>query len=345
MKILDTTIRDGSYAVDFKFSCDDVRLAAKSIERLGIPYLEIGHGKGLGASSPENGLSLNTDIEYMHAAREILSGTKFGFFCIPGIASLEDIDLLADNGGSFIRIGQNADDIMEALPYVKRAKERSLMVAVNFMKTYIISPEEFGQAGEVLAKEGADCVYIVDSAGSMLTEEILAYGEAIRKRSDIKIGFHGHNNLGLAVSSSIACAKAGFDLIDCSFQGLGRSIGNTPTEMFVMTALREGIDIDIDIPRLLESGFTFIRNATDRVPQNPLDLICGYAGFHSGYLTAIYRCSEEKHVDPLRLILAYAERNRKSMDYELLGAVADTLPVDKDINPYSFRQYFKKTYI
>jgi 4-hydroxy 2-oxovalerate aldolase/long-chain acyl-CoA synthetase len=258
---------------------------------------------------------------------------------------LEDIDTLAENGGSFVRIGSNADDIEQTIPYIERARKRGLLVSVNFMKTYIIDPETFAEKSQILQKAGADCVYIVDSAGFMLQDEIIAYYRALRDRSDIKVGFHGHNNIGLGVSNSIRCAKEGFDIIDTSFQGLGRSIGNTSTEMFVMAARRNGIDIDIDIPRLLESGFTFIRNATDRVPQNPLDLICGYAGFHSGYLTYIYRCSEEKSVDPLRLILAYSKENRKSMDYDLLLRVADTLPVDKDINPYSFRQYFKKTYM
>ncbi|WP_022756587.1 pyruvate carboxyltransferase [Butyrivibrio fibrisolvens] len=346
MKILDTTIRDGSYAVDFKFSCSDVKMCARAVERLGIPYFEIGHGRGLGASNAENGFSLNTDEEYMKTARENLKNTKFGFFCIPGVASFEDIDLLAANGGSFVRIGDNADQIEDTIPYIEHAKKKGLMVTVNYMKTYIIEPEEFAAKAVDLQKAGADCVYVVDSAGCMLEADILAYKKALREKSDIAIGYHGHNNIGLAVSNSLACAKDGFDIIDTSFQGLGRSIGNTATEMFVMSALREGIDVgtDIDIPRLLESGFTFIRNATDRAPQNPLDLICGYAGFHSGYLKDIYKCSEDKNVDPLRLIIAYADKNQKSMDLDLLYKVAETLPVDTGINPYSFRQYFKKTY-
>ena len=43
MKLLDTTIRDGSYAVDFKFTCDDVANIAEKSEKLGFQYIEIGH--------------------------------------------------------------------------------------------------------------------------------------------------------------------------------------------------------------------------------------------------------------------------------------------------------------
>ena len=86
MKILDTTIRDGSYAVGFKFSCRDVADLVSKSQRIGIEYIEIGHGQGLNASSYEHGLALQTDEEYMDAAREAADKSKLGFFCIPGIA-------------------------------------------------------------------------------------------------------------------------------------------------------------------------------------------------------------------------------------------------------------------
>ena len=55
MIILDTTIRDGSYAVDFKFSCSDVADIISKLEKLGFKYIEIGHGLGLNASSAKYG--------------------------------------------------------------------------------------------------------------------------------------------------------------------------------------------------------------------------------------------------------------------------------------------------
>ena len=70
MTILDTTVRDGSYAVDFKFSCNDVQDLVGKSERIGIEYIEIGHGLGLNASGPGHGISLQTDVEYMRAARQ-----------------------------------------------------------------------------------------------------------------------------------------------------------------------------------------------------------------------------------------------------------------------------------
>lgn len=344
MKILDTTLRDGSYAVDFKFSCDDVGTIVRRLERLGIEFIEVGHGQGLNASSYEHGIALHSDLEYMQAALKEAKNSKIGFFCIPGIARLEDIKLAGENGISFIRIGVTADSVENALPYVQEAKSYNMMVMVNFMKSYATPPEEFAKSAKMAADAGAEYVYVVDSAGGMLPDELGVYYDAVKSVTDVKIGYHGHNNLGLAVSNSIYCVKKGYDIIDCSLQGLGRSIGNTSTEMFVMALEKMGYDIGIDIPRLLEYGYVSLRDVAKRELQNPLDLVCGYTNFHSGYLKDIYKCCNQKSVDPLRLIIEYSKYDTKSMDYEKLCEVADKLPKDYAVHPYHFRNYFSVIY-
>ena len=87
VNILDVTLRDGSYAIDFQFSCAQQRLITEGLERLGINYIEIGHGQGLNASSPQNGVALHSDEEYLQTAQKSLKKAKYGMFCIPGIAT------------------------------------------------------------------------------------------------------------------------------------------------------------------------------------------------------------------------------------------------------------------
>ena len=261
MTILDTTIRDGSYAVDFKFTCGDVKNAVSKLVKLGIEYIEIGHGQGLNASSPEYGISLCSDAEYLDAAMEVAGDAKIGMFCIPGIARPEDIVSAHTHGLSFVRIGISADNVEKALPYIEAAKNVGVVPMVNFMKTYINSPDVFAKKAHVAWQYGAEVIYMVDSAGCMLPSEISEYVAAIRNISkEIKIGFHGHNNLGMAVANSLYCEELGVDYIDCTFQGLGRSIGNTSTEMFVMALKRKYGDAvcDIDVPRLLEYGYVLL---------------------------------------------------------------------------------------
>lgn len=344
MKILDTTIRDGSYAVDFKFSCKDVQDLVGRLRRIGIEYIEIGHGLGLHASSLEHGLALQTDEEYMEAAREAAGVSKLGFFCIPGIARLQDIEIASRNGMDFIRIGVPVQDYEKAKPYIEKCKSEQMKVFVNFMKSYSVSPAELARAAKRLHTEGAECVYIVDSAGSMSAEDIGEYIDAARGLSDVEIGFHGHNNLGLAVENTLYCVKRNISFVDCSFQGLGRSLGNASLEQVIMVMERRGYATGFDVPRVLEYGYAGLRNIVREKLVNPLDYMCGYAGFHSSFLKDIYRCCGQKKVDPLRLIMAYSEENRMTMDYDRLCEVADTLPKDLEDNPYGFGEYFSERY-
>lgn len=351
MKILDTTIRDGSYAVDFKFSLGDVRSIVSKLSRLGIELIEIGHGQGLNASSPEHGISLFSDEEYIKAAVEVAGDSKIGVFCIPGIARLDDIRMARANGLSFIRIGVNTNQVDKAPEFIKEASKQGLTVMCNLMKSYTISPEDFAQKAKYLNENGAEYVYLVDSAGYMLPSDIKNYYDAAKSISNVKLGFHGHNNMGLAVSNSLYCAELGFDLIDCSFQGLGRSIGNASTEMFTMAYRRQyqgtEKDLDIDIPRLLEYGYVALKDISPRDLQHPIELACGYAGFHSGFVKDIYECCVKTNVDPLRLILAYSDIDKRGMDKTKLLEVALNLAKDQealDDHPYNFREFFKKGY-
>lgn len=343
-KIFDCTIRDGSYAVNFKFTRTDVKNIVSRLVKLGIEYIEIGHGQGLNASSPERGLSLYSDEEYLDSAISVAGNSKIGVFCIPGIARMEDVKMAKDRGASFIRIGVTIGNVEKARPYAVYAKSLGLEVMVNFMKSYSRTPQQFAEGCKTANDMGADYVYLVDSAGCMLPEDIEEFHRAaVNLCPNVKLGFHGHNNMGLGVANGLKCVELGFSFVDCSFQGLGRSIGNIATEMFVMAVQKKygNFIFDMDIPRLLEYGYVVLKDISSRNLDNPLELICGYTGFHSSFLKDIYHCCCEYNVDPLRLIMAYTQIDKENIDKEKLAEVAKSLPADNvDEHPYNFRKYF-----
>lgn len=299
-QLMDVTLRDGSYAVNFQFSSQDVRIIGKEMEASGIPLIEIGHGMGLGASSEKNGISCNTDEEYLMAAQSTIHKSKYGMFCIPGIASLEDIDMAAFYGMGFIRIGTNVDEIELAEPYIKRAKKYNMLVFANYMKSYTISPKMFAQKTKLSEKYGADVVYIVDSAGGMFQDELKHYYEEIRENSKIKIGYHGHNNLGLAVSNSLYAIEAGMDYVDCSLQGLGRSAGNAALELVVACLQKKNMGNQYDCKRLIMAGKKWIQPLLREKGLNPLDIYSGLSEFHSSYMRYIHKYAS-KYSEPLIL--------------------------------------------
>lgn len=339
VKIMDVTLRDGSYANNFQFSCSEQRLITTSLEDLGYEYIEIGHGMGLGASSPKNGVALHTDEEYLETAQKSLKKARYGMFCIPGIASLEDVDKAADYGVGFLRIGTNVNEVAKSEPYVRRAKDRGIHVMTNYMKSYAVTPEFFAEQVKRSVSYGADTVYVVDSAGSMMPEQIEAFYQEIRKTSDISLGFHGHDNLGMALWNSIKAAELGFEFIDCSLQGMGRSSGNVSTELFTICAQKRGYDINVDLLKLLEISKKYVYPMTRKM--NPIDVMCGYTGFHTSYLSAIHRVAGKYGVNPLLLMEKYTLYDQINMDEKKLEEIARLLPEDlESLSIADFRGYF-----
>ncbi|MCR5304302.1 MAG: 4-hydroxy-2-oxovalerate aldolase [Lachnospiraceae bacterium] len=326
--IMDVTMRDGSYAVNFQFSLSQQRLITTGIEDLGFEYIEIGHGMGLGASSPENGIALHTDEEYLDTARKSLKKAKYGTFCIPGIAKLEDVEKAASYGAGFLRFGTNVTDVKNSEPYIKKARDLGIIPMANLMKSYALKPEELADKVAEAESFGAECVYIVDSAGCMLPDDIKRCYEAIRKVTDVKLGFHGHDNLGLVLWNSFTAIEQGFEFIDCTLQGIGRSSGNAPLEMMCINAKKMGYDLDVDLIKLLNLGKKYVYPLCHR--YNSIDTMCGVSGMHTGFLGSVRKVSGEYGVNPLSLIDMYSDYSRIKMDADKLEEMAKTLPQDEE---------------
>ena len=124
--ILDCTIRDGSYVVDFQMTREDTFVVTKGLARAGIRYIEVGHGLGLSASKTK-GKAAETDVDYIRAACAAAEGSaKVGCFFIPGIGREDDIRAAHDVGLGFIRLGIDVDDFAKLQPYVKLSKSVGL---------------------------------------------------------------------------------------------------------------------------------------------------------------------------------------------------------------------------
>lgn len=327
--ILDVTLRDGSYELDFQISAKDEILVGAALERAGIKYIEIGHGQGLNASSPQHGIARCTDLEYLIAAEENYHHAKYGFFCIPGIARLEDLDLLKNHGGSFVRVGANADLKSQegTIPFIERAKELGLIVFANYMKTYCATPDVFEKCVKISDKAGADYLTIVDSAGCMFPEDIKMYYDIIKNTATRKVGvgFHGHDNLGYAVYNTIFAANLGCEFIDTSLQSLGRGAGNASTEQVIAILQKKYGDESYTLPELMQFSEDFLRPMVKFKGVSGLDTYCGIAGFHSGYMNSIRKVAKDYCLSPYTLIVEYCKRDRIYMNEELLREIAKHL--------------------
>ncbi len=322
VQILETTLRDGSYAINYSFTSADTSVICEKLEDAGFQFIEIGHGVGMRASIKGYGKAAATDEEYMIAAKGALKKAKWGMFCIPGIAELEDIDLAAKHGMGFIRIGTNVTDVEKSEAFIKRAKKYGLFVTANYMKSYALPPEQFAEKVKLSEGYGADVVYIVDSAGGMFPEDLQKYVAAIRQVSQISLGFHGHDNLGFAVANSVKAVDLGVDFIDTSLQGLGRSAGNASTELIVSILHKQGRKIDLNLLKVLEIGQSLINPLLTRKGQMPLDIISGYADFHTSYMPLIQKYSAKYKINPLLLITEICKFEKVNVDEGVLDTIA-----------------------
>ncbi|MBP0005258.1 MAG: 4-hydroxy-2-oxovalerate aldolase [Cyanobacteria bacterium SBC] len=325
-RILECTLRDGSYVIGFQFTEEQTRLIVQALEQSGFDMIEVGHGMGLGASEKGKGKAAETDEVYLKATAETVKNASWGMFCIPGISELYHIDMAADYGMKFIRIGTNAASYRESEPFIKRAKKYGMFVCSNFMKSYAAPPYEFAKYALEAQKYGADLIYIVDSAGGMFPEDVEKYVVAVREKSDlIRLGFHGHNNLGLAVANALKAFELGVEIIDTSLQGFGRSSGNTPTEQMVCSLMRKGIDLEIDPIELMDIAEKHIRPLIETKGLSSLDTIAGLALFHSSYMPIIKKYATEYRVDPRRLIVAVCQNNQLDAPDDLVKQQAEYL--------------------
>lgn len=342
-RILETTLRDGSYTINFQFTAGDTAIIAAQLEQAGFDLIEIGHGAGLGASTAGMGVAAETDEAYMRAAAEALTVADWGMFCIPGVASLRHVDMAAEHGMKFIRVGTNVGDVPDSRYFIERAKACGMFVCANYMKSYTVSPAEFARNAVLSREYGADVVYIVDSAGGMLPRDMEAYFTAVRDASDVKIGFHGHNNLGFAMANALRAVELGADIVDTSLQGMGRSAGNTPTELFIVVMERMGIRLGFDLLRVMDIGEKYIRPLIQQNGLNSLDIIAGYAQFHSSYMGVIREFSTRYGVDPRKLIIALCEQDRVDAPRALVEKLALQLSKEKD-EAYSARFNLNRYY-
>jgi 4-hydroxy-2-oxovalerate aldolase len=328
-KIIENTIRDGSYTVNFQLSLAQSNAIVKGLDELGFEYIEIGHGLGLGAGkNSATGLAKESDEVYIKGAKSVAKNSKIGVFFIPGIGSLDDISHAADLGADFIRIGVNINSYQDMFAAAKLVKERGLWLGLNLMKSYAVKSYEFMKIVKDIDSWGlADAIYLVDSAGCMTPEEVFSYIDLTRDHIKTPLGFHGHNNLSLAVANSLSAVKAGAEFVDSSILGMGRSAGNAQTEVLTYLLNKEGLlSKAFDQYKLYDFADNVIAPLMTSKQGLDSDAVnIGVSKFHTSYLPLINECAEKYDVDVRKLIKEVSDVNCLNPERELVMQIAISL--------------------
>ena len=341
VEILDCTIRDGSYVINGAWTHDDVSNIVRELSAAGFRYIEVGNGIGLGAHRKKVS-SICSDAEYVLAAAANKGKAKIGVFFIPGTGNVQDIEDFHANGGDFIRIGTNVSDSDDAEEYIQFAKKLGLEVGYNFMKSYTVPPYELCLRASRVERFGADCISLVDSAGGMMPKEVACYVSRMRECLEVKVGFHGHNNLLMANANSLAAIENGADVVDTTLMGMGRGAGNAQSETMLVLLKKAGFRVEIDALKVSKISEKYILPKTSKLKgSDGLELVLGYALFHDSYLKLIDTYAEKHKIDYQDLIVEVSNINKENPSEQLIANVAQQLAEKRKVKVFFPKFYHK----
>jgi len=239
IKVLDCTIRDGGLINNFGFEDEFVKGVYTACVNAGVDYMEMGYkaskkiftkgsfGKWkfceeedirniIGDNETDLKISVMADAERTDYHNDIL----------PKNQSVIDL----------IRVATYVHQIPTAVDMIKDAHDKGYETTINIMAASQLKESDLDEALEILSQTEVDVIYVVDSFGSLYSEDIqeltnkyMKYAQSYGK----KVGIHAHNNQQLAYANTIESIIMGTSYVDATIAGLGRGAGNCPMELIL----------------------------------------------------------------------------------------------------------------
>lgn len=309
----DMTLRDGMHPKRHQISLEQMQNIAQGLDNAGIPLIEVTHGDGLGGSSVNYGFPAHTDEQYLSAVVPLLKKAKVSALLLPGIGTVDHLKMAREIGVNTIRVATHCTEADVSEQHINLARKLEMDTVGFLMMAHMNSPEGLAEQARLMESYGANCVYITDSAGFMLPQDVTARISAVRAALNpaTEIGFHGHHNLAMGVANSIAAVAAGATRIDAAAAGLGAGAGNTPMEILVAVCARMGIETGVDIFAIQDVADDLVVPIMDFPIRSDKDaLTMGYGGVYGSFLLFAKR-AEKKYGVPAREILV--EMGRRGM--------------------------------
>jgi 4-hydroxy 2-oxovalerate aldolase len=325
--ISDPTLRDGNHAVKHQLNAKQIAAYAAAAEAAHIPIVEVGHGNGLGASSLQVGESLLEDGEMLKIAREQLSNSKLGIHVMPGFSTIrKDIAAAIDIGVDVFRVASHCTEADVTQRHIGYIRNKGREVFGVLMMSHMATKEVLVDEARKMESYGAEAVILMDSAGASFPTDVDEKVGALVKNLNIPVGFHAHNNLGLAIANSVAAVQAGATIIDGTARGFGAGSGNAQLEVIVAVFEKMGFSTGIDLYKVLDAADLAERELMRVIPSiTSISIVSGLAGVFSAFATHVTRISKEYGVDPRDVFFELGRRKVVAGQEDLIIEVATQL--------------------
>ncbi|SER03189.1 4-hydroxy-2-oxovalerate aldolase [Solimonas aquatica] len=334
IKVHDMSLRDGMHPKRHQITVAQMQSIARGLDEAGVPLIEVTHGDGLGGASVNYGFPAASDEEYLRAVIPLLKRAKVSALLLPGIGTVDHLRMAADCGVSTIRVATHCTEADVSEQHIALGRKMGLDTVGFLMMAHMIAPEPLVEQALLMESYGANCLYVTDSAGYMLPDDVTARIRLLRERCkpETEIGFHGHHNLAMGVANSIAAVAAGARRIDCACGGMGAGAGNTPLEVFVAVCNRMGIDTGVDVFKVSDVAEDLVTPILDfpvRIDRNALTL--GYAGVYSSFLLFAKRAQEKYGIPARELLLELGRRKMVGGQEDMIEDTALTLARERGL--------------
>jgi len=233
MEILDCTLRDGGYYTNWDFPQDLVARYFEAVNSISdITHIEIGY-----RSLPVKeyfGEYFYCPIHVLQLAREKCPNKKIVVMLNEKDVRLVDLDMLLDPCAGLVdmvRLAVDPDNLSRASLLSSEIMTRGFEVGLNvmYMSKWLDDPIFMGKLADVKA----NFISMIDSYGGIYPQDIDNAIHEIKKVTSIPLGFHGHNNLELALANTIEAINKGCEMVDATITGMGRGAGNLKTELLL----------------------------------------------------------------------------------------------------------------
>ena len=310
LKISDCTLRDGSHAIAHQLSEEQIRAYASIIDEAGLSYVEVGHGNGLGASSFQVGQSLLSDDTMLRTAKECLKKTKLSVHVMPGCATVDkDIKPALAHGVDVFRIASHCTEADITQTHIEFLSKRNIDVFGVLMMSHMIDKEGLLDSCKKMESYGAQGIILMDSAGAYVPQEVFQRISFLKESVDIELGFHAHNNLGLAMSNTIAALEAGATILDGTARGFGAGAGNCQLEVLVPVLGKLGYETGINLYKVLDAAEIAEEKLIKELPfSKTMSIVTGLSGLFSGFAKPIKRLAALYGVDPKEVVFELGKR-------------------------------------